>query len=83
MLRPPIETTPQIGNLRSSSLIPLSTDKYLDGLPVNRDLSARLNRLARLEVPPRPPVRNACVVYVCGSIEKLSDLRENELQQGE
>src|SRR5215472_4074262 len=44
---------------------------------------ARLKRLARLEVPPRPPVRNACVVYVCGSIEKLSDLRENEPQQGE
>src|SRR5262249_22950419 len=43
----------------------------------------RLKPSARLEVPPRPPVRNACVVYVCRSIEKLCDLREKALQQGE
>ena len=38
---------------------------------------------AKLEVPPWSPERNACVVYVCGSIEKFSGLGEKALQQGE
>jgi len=37
----------------------------------------------RLKVPPRSPERSACVVYVCGSIEKFSDLREKTFQQGD
>jgi hypothetical protein len=36
-----------------------------------------------IEVPPWSPERNACVVYVCGSIEKFSGLGEKALQQGE
>jgi hypothetical protein len=43
----------------------------------------RLKLWAKLEVPPWSPERNACVVYVCGSIEKFSGLGEKALQQGE
>ena len=39
--------------------------------------------MARLEVPPWPPERNAGVVDICGSIKQFSTLREKAFQQGE
>ena len=58
-------------------------DLTLTGLLMEGAKCVRLKLWAKLEVPPRSPERNACVVYVCGSIEKFSDLREKAFQQGE
>jgi hypothetical protein len=53
------------------------------GLLMEGAKCVRLKLWAKLEVPPWSPERNACVVYVCGSIEKFSGLGEKALQQGE
>jgi hypothetical protein len=44
----------------------------LTGLLMEGAKCVRLKLWAKLEVPPWSPDRNACVVYVCGSIEKFS-----------
>jgi hypothetical protein len=58
---------------------------HFDGKRAYQDPGATgsVQTLDKLEVAPWSPERNACVAYVCGSTEKLSDLRENAFQRSE
>jgi hypothetical protein len=49
------------------------------GLLMEGAKCVRLKLWAKLEVSPWSPERNACVMYVCGSIEKFSGLGEKAL----